>query len=127
VAQRDSDREHARPLPRRNAIEIANQLREQIVGIEFVDDQLQKPARPRQLRRTYGEESQRTRTTLLAPSLGVVLLFGSGGFFEVAVDVDDRVTDLAHGCTSTNHGHARRSIACRQLRRAWAARAASGV
>jgi len=29
---------------------------------------------------------------------GIEVLFGSGGFFEVAVDVDDRVRDLAHGC-----------------------------
>jgi len=43
----------------------------------------------------------------LPPSLGVVLLFCSGGFFEVAVNVDDRVMDFAHGCTSTNVRHAR--------------------
>jgi len=104
MAQRDRDREHARPLPARHAIEIANQLREEIVRIEFVDDQLQKRARPRQLRCACGKEPQRTRTKLLSPSLGVVLLFGSGGFFEVTVDVNDRATDLAHGCTSTNHG-----------------------
>ena len=104
MAKRDRDREHARPVPRRHTIEIANELREEIVGKQFLDDQLQERARPCQLRSACGEEPQRTRTKLLPPSLGVILLFRSGGFFEVAVDVDDRVTDLAHGCTSTTSG-----------------------
>ena len=46
MAKRDRDREHARPVPQRHTIEIANELREQIVGEEFVDDQLQERARP---------------------------------------------------------------------------------
>jgi hypothetical protein len=29
--------------------------------------------------------------------LGIELLFGSGGFFEVLIDIDHCTTDLAHG------------------------------
>jgi hypothetical protein len=43
MAKRDRDREHARPAPRRHAIEIANELCEEIIG-EFLDDQLQERA-----------------------------------------------------------------------------------
>jgi len=44
MAKRDRDREHARPLPRRHTIEIANELGEKIVGEQFLDDQLQERA-----------------------------------------------------------------------------------
>src|SRR5258708_38885191 len=94
-------------MPARHAIEVAHQLREAVVWIEFVDDELQERARPRQLRGACGEVPQRTRTKLLPPAVGAELLLGSGGFFEVAVDVDDRTADLTHGCTSNTSRHAR--------------------
>jgi hypothetical protein len=56
VAERDGDREHPRPLPRRHAIEVANQLCEKVVGVQFLDDQFQERARPRQLRRARSEQ-----------------------------------------------------------------------
>ena len=45
-----------------------------------------------------------TRTKLRPPPLGIELLFRPSGVFELTVDVDEDWTDLAHGCTSTNHG-----------------------
>ena len=41
----DGDRQHARPLPCGHTIEVAHQLREEVVGIEFLDDQLQECTR----------------------------------------------------------------------------------
>src|SRR5436309_2911953 len=76
VAKRDGDRDDARPMPRRNAIEAANQLREEIVGIQFLDDDLQERARPREIRRACSKCLHRARTNLVAPSLRIELLFG---------------------------------------------------
>ena len=46
VAKCDGDADHLRPSATRDAIEIANEVLEQIVGKEFRDDQLQERARP---------------------------------------------------------------------------------
>ena len=97
MTERDGDREHARPLPRGYTIEVAHQLREEVVGIELLDNQLQERTRPCELRRASGKRADCARTKLLAPSLGLVLLLGPCGFFQVTIDVDDGVTDLAHG------------------------------
>ncbi len=51
VTQGDRDREHARPVPSRHAIEVAYEFGEKVVRIEFVDEQLHQRARPRELRR----------------------------------------------------------------------------
>jgi hypothetical protein len=104
VAKRDGDRDNARPLPPWYAIEVPNQLREEVVGVQFLDEQLQERARPGELRGVRGEEPHRTRTKFLPPPLGIELLYCPSGLFELAIDVDEDVTDLAHGCTSTNHG-----------------------
>ena len=104
MAQRDRDREHARPAPRRHAIEVAHELREEVVWVEFVDDQLQERARPGELRAARRERTHCTRTKVRPPPLGIELLFRPSGVFELTVDVDEDWTDLAHGCPSTNHG-----------------------
>ena len=100
MAERDGDREDARPLPCGYAIEAAHQFREEIVGIELRDDQLQECARPRELRRASGERPDCARTKLVAPTVGLVLLLCPCGFFEETIDVDDDGTDLAHGSSS---------------------------
>jgi hypothetical protein len=46
----------------------------------------------------------RARTKLRPPPLGIEFLFRPSGVFELTVDIDEDWTDLAHGCTSTNHG-----------------------
>ena len=38
VAKRNGDRHNVGPLPTWNVIEVANELREEVVGIQFVDD-----------------------------------------------------------------------------------------
>jgi len=100
VAECDGNRDHLRPSPPWDAIEIADQVREEIVGKKLGDDQLQERARPRQRARASGEEPHRARAHLVTPSLGVELLLRSCRLFEVRVDVDDEVTDLAHGQSS---------------------------
>jgi hypothetical protein len=103
VAKRDGYGEDVRPVPPRYAIEIANQLGEQVVRIELLDDQLEERSRPRELRGACGEEPHRTRTKLLAPPLCVSLLFGSNRGFSKRVGIGFEA-ELAHGCTSTTRG-----------------------
>src|SRR5438105_9078266 len=103
---------------------MAHELDEEIVGEQFLDDQLHERARPRERPRTAAEQTQRTRTQLVPPVFGVELLFGSGGFFEVVVEIDHRTTDLAHGSSSTNHGA--RPFACRSCGGPVTARAVLG-
>ena len=88
MAERDGERDHLRPAPLWNAIEIANQLREEVVRIELVDDQLQQRARPLQLRRARCQQAQRAWTKLLPPPLSIEFLLGSSGVFEESIDVE---------------------------------------
>ncbi|PYR01600.1 MAG: hypothetical protein DMG00_30980 [Acidobacteria bacterium] len=44
VTKRDRNGEYTRPLPRCDAIEIAHELRKQVVRKEFLNDQLQQRA-----------------------------------------------------------------------------------
>lgn len=48
-AQREGDCDHLRPAPPGDAIEIADQVREQVVGEQFPDDQFHERTRPRQM------------------------------------------------------------------------------
>ena len=77
MPERDGERDDLRPSMPRDAIEIANELREEVVRVEFPDDQLQERARPRQPRRTRCEQTERARTKLLSPPLDIELLLGS--------------------------------------------------
>jgi hypothetical protein len=119
MTERDGDRENARPLPCRYAIETAYQLREEVVGIEVLDDQLQECTRPREFRRASGERPDRAGTKLLSPSIGLLLLLRPCGFFQETIDVDDGGTDLAHGSSDWRRAQ---THACRLVRRAWAVR-----
>jgi len=100
VAQGDSDRDRLRPSPPWDAIQVANQFREEIVREQFGDDQLQERAGPGECARASGEEPHRSRAHFVAPSVGVELVLRSRRLFEVVVDVDDDGTDLAHGQSS---------------------------
>src|SRR6059058_2999225 len=75
MPERDGERNDLRPATPRDAIEIANELGKEVVRIEFPDDQLQECARPRERRRTRCEQTERSRTKLLPPPLGIELLF----------------------------------------------------
>src|SRR4051812_34038411 len=100
MPESDGKRGDLRPAVPRDAIEIANELREEVVRVEFPDDQLQECASPLKLRRACGKESKRTWTKLLPPPLDVELLLGSSGVFEESIDVDRKIVDLAHAQTS---------------------------
>jgi hypothetical protein len=116
VAECDGDRHHPRPVPRRDVIEIAGQLGEEIVGIQFLDDRLQECARPGERRGLCREHPHRGRTKRVSPSASIELLFGPDGLFAVPVEVGDERMDLAHGCSSTSSAHS--DDACRLVRRA---------
>jgi hypothetical protein len=104
VTERNGNRNHVGPLPTLNAIEVADEVREEVVGIQFFDDQLHERARPGKLRAARRERTHCTRTKLRPPPLDIELLFRPSGVFELTIDVDEDWTDLAHGCTPTNHG-----------------------
>ena len=100
MPESDGERDDLRPTAPRDAIEIANELREEVVRVEFPDDQLQECARPRERRRTRRESTERLWTKLLPPPLCIELLFGSSGFFEESIDVEGEIVDFAHAQTS---------------------------
>jgi hypothetical protein len=113
MTERDRDREHARPLPSRHAIEVAHQLREEIVGIELPDDQLHECTRPRELGCAFRKRPECARTKLLPPLVGFVLLLGPCGFFQETIEVDDGGRDLAHGSSDvTARADARVPVKC---------------
>jgi hypothetical protein len=113
MAERDGDRDHVRPLPPWYAIDPADKFGEEIVGIQLLDGQLQERARPGELSRACGKQAQHARAKLSPRAFGIELLFGPEGLFEVAVDVGDVATDLAHGSSSTNSARANERVPAR--------------
>ena len=101
VAERNGDGEGLWPTPTRHAIEITDDLGEEIVGIELLDRGCEECAGPGQLRRACREVAHGTRTELRPPPLGVQLLLGANGVFEVVVDVDGPRAARMHGYTSS--------------------------
>jgi hypothetical protein len=55
MPERDGDRQDLWPTAARDAIEIANEFRKEVIRVEFPDDQLQERARPRKLRCAHRE------------------------------------------------------------------------
>jgi len=109
VAKRDRDGQGVWPEPTWDAIKIPNDFCKETVGIQLLNRGLQERARPRQLRRTCRELTDGTRTKLRPPPIGVKLVFGANGVFEVVVDVDRERADRMHGDTSTERSQARRA------------------
>ena len=62
MPERDGERDDLRPAPPRDAIEIANKLRKEVVRVEFPDDQLQERARPRERCRARCEQTEHAWT-----------------------------------------------------------------
>jgi len=89
MAKRDRDRDDLWPASPRYAIEIAHQLREEVVWVQFLDEQLQERPRAVELRRACGKQPHGTGAHLLPPSLLIELLFRPYGVFELTVDVRD--------------------------------------
>jgi hypothetical protein len=104
VAQDERDRHDVWPLSPRHTIEIPHEVREEIVGMEFVHECGHECARPREPCCACGKQSHRTRAKPVAPPRRIELLFRSHGIFQLTVDVVYEVTELAHGCTSTKDG-----------------------
>src|SRR5260221_14264619 len=101
MPESDGKRDDLRPAAPRDAIEIANELREEVVRVQFPDDQLQECARPLELRCARREYTECTWTELFPPPLNVKLLLGSSGVFEESIDVEGEIVDLAHAQTSS--------------------------
>jgi hypothetical protein len=106
VPKRDRDGQGAGPEPRRDPIEIPNDLREEIVGIQLFDRGLQENAGPWQLRRACRKLAHGARTQLRPPPIRVKLLLGANGVFEVFVDIDRERADRRHGYTSSETSQA---------------------
>ena len=100
------DREDLRPAPTGDAIEIPDDLREEIVRVELLDRGLQERSGPLQRGRARRELTDGTRTELRPPPLGVQLLLGASGVFEVFVEVDRERADRRHGYTSSETSQA---------------------
>ena len=62
MTQRDGDGEDLRPEPTWDTIEVADDLREEIVGIELLDRGLQQRSGPLELRCAGREFTHGTRT-----------------------------------------------------------------
>src|SRR3954469_11643525 len=73
MPERDGERDDLRPTPSRDAIQIAKELRKEVVRVEFPDSQLQECARPRERRRTRCKQPKRAWTQLLPPPLCIEL------------------------------------------------------
>jgi hypothetical protein len=100
MPERDGERDDLRPTPRGTRSRLPMSSAEEVVRVEFPDDQLQECARPRERRRTRCERAKRAWTKLLPPPLGIELLLGSSGVFEESIDVEGEIVDLAHAQTS---------------------------
>jgi hypothetical protein len=113
VTKGDSDRHDLRPAPQRHAIEIAHELREEIVRIQFFDEQLQQRSRAGELRRALCKRAHGAGSKLFPPPFRIELLFGSYGVLELTVDVVEQAIAFVHGCTSRNAARDRvRAAAC---------------
>jgi len=111
VAECDRDGQGLWPEPTWDAIEIPNDFCKETVGIQLLNRGLQECARPWQLRRTCRELAHSTRTELRPPPIGVKLVLGANGVFEVVVDVDRERADRMHGYTSTERSQAQSRVA----------------
>jgi hypothetical protein len=100
MPESDGERDDLGPAAPRDAIEIANEFREEVVRVKFPDDHLQECTRPRERRRTRCELTESAWTKLRPPPLGVKLLFSSNGLFEESIDIEGEIVDLAHAQTS---------------------------
>jgi hypothetical protein len=119
VTQCDSDRKDLRPPPPGNPIDRADQISEEVVGVEFPDDQLHERTRPPEACRPLCKQLHCGKTELRPPPLGIELLCCSLGVLELSVGADGTVMMLAHS-SSTSDGA--RNDRADQVRRAWAVR-----
>ena len=101
VTKQERNRDGLRKLRRREAIGCADDLREEIVWLEFVEEHRDERTRPREMPRACGHQPHRTRTELAPPALGIGVLFRSGSVIELPSDVDQQLAGFAHGCTSS--------------------------
>src|SRR3954469_4874850 len=96
ATERDGDRQHPRPLPPWNAVDGANEVSEEVVGIELFADGGEECAGPGETPSARGKLPQFARTELTPPAIRVDLLFGPETGLQVLVDVGDAGSNLAH-------------------------------
>jgi len=113
VTERDGYRHDLRPAAQRYAIEIAHELREEVVRIQLLDEYPQERSRTREIRCALRKDAHRAGSKLFSPPFRIELLSGSYGVFELTVDVVEQVIAFVHGCTSRNAARDRvRAAAC---------------
>src|SRR5438128_1712647 len=71
VTKQERNRDSLRKPRRRKAIGCADNLREKIVGLEFVEEHRHERTRPRKMPCASGDEPHRTRTELAPPALDI--------------------------------------------------------
>jgi hypothetical protein len=101
VTKQERNRDSLRKPQRREAIGCADNLREEVVGLKFGEEQYHERARPHEMPRACGNKPHRTRTELAPPMLGIGLLLGARSFVELPHDGERNLAGLAHGCTSS--------------------------
>jgi hypothetical protein len=104
VAQRDADREDPRPVQPRDAIDVADECREEIVRKEFRDDGLHECAGPGKPPRPCGKQPNERWTDSPPPSVSIDLEFGPTASLPQFIDVGDAGSNLAHGSSSDGSG-----------------------
>src|SRR5690349_4072606 len=75
VAKGHGDRNHARPAPRRDAIELSNKLSEEIVRMKFLDERSHQCPRPRSEEHTSELQSRRDLVCRLLPATASTQLY----------------------------------------------------
>jgi hypothetical protein len=101
VTKQERNRDGLRKPRRREAIGCADDVREEIVGLEFGEEQRDERTRPREVPRACGNQPHRTRTQLAPPTLGIGVLCGARSLVELPRDGERQVAGFAHGCTSS--------------------------
>jgi hypothetical protein len=101
VTQQERHRDGPRQLRGPEAMGRADDLVEEIVGVEFVDEHRHQGTRPREMPRTRRQQPHRPRTELATPVLGIDVVSHTCGRIELPHDCETRLTGRAHGCTSS--------------------------
>ena len=101
VTKQERHRDGPRQLRGPEAMGRADDLVEEIVGVEFIEEHRDQGTRPREMLRACGHQPQRTRTELAPPALGVNALSYTRGLIELPHDREKRLAGRAHGCTSS--------------------------
>jgi len=101
VTKQERNRDGLRKPRGPQAIGRADDLREEIVGVEFREEHRDQRTRPREMPRACGNEPHRTGTELTPPVLGIDEWCRAHSVAGLRRDVGTQLAGFAHGCTSS--------------------------